>query len=35
MGLRIEQEDERLGLDVSQHSESAYAFGAGEYEETI
>jgi Ammonium Transporter Family len=26
MGLRVSEEDELLGLDLSQHSESAYAF---------
>ena len=35
MSLRINEEEERLGLDLSQHSESAYAFGSGEYDETI
>jgi len=35
MSLRINEEEERLGLDLSQHSESAYAFGTGEYDETI
>jgi len=32
-GLRVSEEDERLGLDLSQHSESAYVFGA-DYDET-
>jgi hypothetical protein len=27
IGLRIHKEDEVLGLDLSQHNESAYAFG--------
>jgi Amt family ammonium transporter len=26
MGLRVSQQEERLGLDLSQHSESAYVF---------
>jgi Amt family ammonium transporter len=29
VGLRVSQEDEFLGLDVSQHSENAYAFEGG------
>jgi Amt family ammonium transporter len=29
MGLRVADEDEFEGLDVSQHSEAAYAFGGG------
>jgi len=29
MGLRVDVEDEDLGLDLSEHSESAYTFGAG------
>ena len=29
MGLRVSEEDEFEGLDVSQHSESAYSFGGG------
>ena len=28
MGLRVSEEDERLGLDLSQHSESAYVFSS-------
>ena len=28
--LRVSDEDEFEGLDVSEHSESAYAFGSGE-----
>ena len=35
MGLRINKDEERIGLDLSQHSENAYAFGSGEYDETI
>jgi Amt family ammonium transporter len=35
MGLRIDREQEHLGLDLSQHSETAYAFGAGEYDESL
>jgi Amt family ammonium transporter len=31
-GLRVDQDDEFSGLDLSQHSESAYVFGAGGYE---
>jgi Amt family ammonium transporter len=27
MGLRVTEEEERLGLDLSQHNETAYAFG--------
>jgi len=27
-GIRVDEEDEDLGLDLSQHSETAYAFGA-------
>ena len=29
VGLRVTEEDEFLGLDVSQHSENAYAFEGG------
>jgi Amt family ammonium transporter len=29
MGLRVTEEDEQAGLDLSQHSETAYAIGAG------
>jgi Amt family ammonium transporter len=29
MGLRVGVEDEDLGLDLSEHSETAYSFGAG------
>ena len=29
MGLRVTEEDEMAGLDLSQHSETAYAFGGG------
>ena len=32
MGLRVSEEDERMGLDLSQHSESAYAL-AYDYDE--
>jgi Amt family ammonium transporter len=31
-GVRVEQDDEFSGLDLSQHSESAYVLGAGGYE---
>ena len=34
MGLRVTEEDERLGLDLSQHSESAYVF-TPDYDEGI
>ena len=27
MGLRLPEQEERMGLDLSQHSESAYTFG--------
>jgi len=33
VGLRVNQEDEVSGLDLSQHSETAYAFGGGSYSE--
>jgi Amt family ammonium transporter len=33
VGLRVTQEDEVSGLDLSQHSETAYAFGGGSYSE--
>jgi len=29
MGLRVGVEDEDLGLDLAEHSETAYSFGAG------
>ena len=29
VGLRVNEEDEMSGLDLSQHSETAYAFGGG------
>ena len=29
VGLRVTEEEEFLGLDVSQHSENAYAFESG------
>jgi Amt family ammonium transporter len=35
MGLRVTKDEEGVGLDVSQHTETAYAFGAGEYDERI
>jgi Amt family ammonium transporter len=34
-GVRVEQDDEFSGLDQSQHSESAYVFGAGGYESAM
>ena len=33
MGLRVSEEDEVTGLDLSQHSETAYALGGGQYGE--
>jgi Amt family ammonium transporter len=33
VGLRVTEEDEVVGLDLSQHSETAYAFGGGAYSE--
>ena len=33
VGLRVTEEDEVSGLDLSQHSETAYAFGGGSYGE--
>ncbi|MFQ5829351.1 MAG: ammonium transporter [Candidatus Methylomirabilia bacterium] len=33
MGLRVSDEDEMAGLDLSQHSETAYALGGGTYGE--
>jgi ammonium transporter, Amt family len=33
VGLRVTDEDEVAGLDLSQHSETAYAFGGGAYGE--
>jgi Amt family ammonium transporter len=33
-GLRVSDDDEYTGLDLSQHSESAYTFGSGGYEPT-
>ena len=33
VGLRVTDEDEMAGLDLSQHSETAYAFGGGAYGE--
>ena len=29
MGLRVSEEDEMAGLDLSQHSETAYTLGGG------
>jgi len=34
MGLRVTEEEERMGLDLSQHSENAYVFGA-DYDEAM
>jgi Amt family ammonium transporter len=31
-GLRVNPEEEMLGLDLSQHSETAYEFGHGDFE---
>ncbi len=33
VGLRVSDEDEVVGLDLSQHSETAYAMGGGSYSE--
>ncbi|HEV8615343.1 MAG TPA: ammonium transporter [Methylomirabilota bacterium] len=33
VGLRVSQDDEVSGLDLSQHSETAYVFGGGQYGE--
>ncbi|HEX5814448.1 MAG TPA: ammonium transporter [Methylomirabilota bacterium] len=33
VGLRVSDEDEMAGLDLSQHSETAYAMGGGQYGE--
>jgi ammonium transporter, Amt family len=33
VGLRVTDEDEVVGLDLSQHSETAYAMGGGSYSE--
>jgi Amt family ammonium transporter len=33
VGTRVSQEDEIAGLDLSQHSETAYVFGGGSYGE--
>jgi Amt family ammonium transporter len=33
LGLRVSEEEEVAGLDVSQHSETAYVFGGGSYSE--
>jgi Amt family ammonium transporter len=35
VGLRVAEEDEVVGLDLSQHSETAYAFGGGTYSEFV
>jgi ammonium transporter, Amt family len=34
VGLRVSEEDEEAGLDLSQHSETAYTLGGGGYGET-
>ena len=33
-GLRVSEDDEFAGLDLSQHSENAYVFATGGYEST-
>jgi Amt family ammonium transporter len=33
VGLRVSEEDEVAGLDLSQHSETAYSLGGGSYGE--
>jgi ammonium transporter, Amt family len=33
MGLRVTEEDEVAGLDISQHSETAYAIGSSAFRE--
>jgi len=33
MGLRVSEQDEVAGLDLSQHSETAYVFGGSSYGE--
>jgi Amt family ammonium transporter len=33
VGLRVSDEDEVVGLDLSQHSETAYVLGGGSYSE--
>jgi Amt family ammonium transporter len=33
VGLRVSEEDEVIGLDLSQHSETAYVLGGGSYSE--
>jgi Amt family ammonium transporter len=33
VGLRVSEEDEVSGLDLSQHSETAYTLGGGSYSE--
>lgn len=35
IGLRVSEGDERMGLDLSQHSESAYALGSLDYDEAV
>jgi Amt family ammonium transporter len=35
VGLRVTQEDEAIGLDLSQHSETAYTMGGGSYGEFV
>jgi ammonium transporter, Amt family len=35
VGLRVTEEDEVSGLDLSQHSETAYSLGGGGYGETV
>jgi Amt family ammonium transporter len=34
VGIRVSEQEERMGLDLSQHSESAYVFGS-DYDEAI
>ena len=34
VGLRVSDEDEMAGLDLSKHSETAYTLGGGAYGET-
>jgi Amt family ammonium transporter len=35
VGLRVAEEDEVVGLDLSQHSETAYTLGGGSYSEFV
>ncbi|HWP49684.1 MAG TPA: hypothetical protein VNM22_21175, partial [Candidatus Limnocylindrales bacterium] len=35
VGLRVSEEEEEMGLDLSQHNESAYAFGLAGYGESV